>query len=175
MRSWLVGAATLSHLPAAQTIDHEAFAVAAILHDLGWSHNASLVSPDKRFEVDGANAARKFLLQQNATGEWNEERIQLVWDAIALHTTPDIALHSRPLVGFLSAGVMTELFSPNVTLKTLRPKHVAATIEEWDAISSAFPRKELKVHLRETMVRLCRTKPEVSGIMCKVHIKHTLI
>src|SRR4051794_33725117 len=62
MRSWLVGQASLAHLPSSSyTIDEEAFAVAAILHDLGWSANAHLVSADKRFEVDGANAARTFL------------------------------------------------------------------------------------------------------------------
>lgn len=35
--------------------------VAILLHDLGWATNKALISPDKRFEVDGANSARRFL------------------------------------------------------------------------------------------------------------------
>jgi hypothetical protein len=161
MRSWLVGQASISHLPANIThaIDLEAFAVAAILHDLGWSHNTAIISPDKRFEVDGANAARKFLAQQGETA-WNEKRIQLVWDAIALHATTDIALHAHAMVALLSAGIATELFSPNVTVPLFGPEKVATTLEEWEEINKAFPREGLKGFLRDTLVGLCRDKPD---------------
>jgi hypothetical protein len=43
-------------------------------------------SSDERFEVDGANAARRFLQQHGVP----EAAIDIVWDAIALHTTPGI-------------------------------------------------------------------------------------
>src|SRR5258707_6188585 len=63
--------------------DEEAAFCAAILHDLG------LVSPyrrDNRFEVDGADAAREFCARHWVT----PERADLVWKAIALHTSPGI-------------------------------------------------------------------------------------
>ena len=47
-------------------------------------------SPHHRFEVDGANAARDFL---RANGI-DEGLAGVVWDAIALHTTPEIPWHS---------------------------------------------------------------------------------
>src|SRR3954467_6002659 len=58
--------------------DTELLYISAVFHDLGLTKQYS--SPDKRFEVDGANAARSYL-QQNGVPN---ETIQLVWDAIAL-------------------------------------------------------------------------------------------
>ncbi|MGC1902400.1 MAG: hypothetical protein WA715_01120 [Candidatus Acidiferrum sp.] len=50
-----------------------------------------------RFEVDGANAARTLLKDRGIS----TQQTQVVWDAIALHTTPTIAFHKEP------EGVMT--------------------------------------------------------------------
>ena len=62
--------------------DTELLYVAAAFHDLGLIKKFS--SPDERFEVDGANAARQFLNVHNIA----EDQVQAVWEAIALHTTP---------------------------------------------------------------------------------------
>ena len=53
-----------------------------MFHDIGLT-GRYLRSRD-RFEVDGANAARDFLRGSGIP----EAGIELVWDAIALHTTP---------------------------------------------------------------------------------------
>jgi hypothetical protein len=58
-------------------------------------------SPNERFEVDGANAARDFLKAHNIA----PRDIDLVWTAIALHTTPGIPVHMHPVVALLTAGV----------------------------------------------------------------------
>ncbi len=58
-------------------------------------------SPDERFEVDGANAARAFLRGHGIS----EAEIDTVWTAIALHTTPGIPQHMHPVVALLTAGV----------------------------------------------------------------------
>jgi hypothetical protein len=110
MRSWLMGTASISHLPTNIThgIDLEAYAVAVILHDLGLDlNNSAIVSPDKRFEVDGANAAVKFLRNEGENGVWSEQRLWEVWHAVALHTTPSIAVHDRPLVWSTCVGIGT--------------------------------------------------------------------
>jgi hypothetical protein len=128
MRSWLIGTASISHLPPNIThgIDLEAFAMAAILHDLGLNlNNSDIASPDKRFEVDGANAAVNFLRNEGQNGTWSEERLWEVWHAIALHTTPSIAVHDRPLVWSTCVGVGTELLGPAVTVQTFGPNKVS--------------------------------------------------
>ena len=95
VRSWLFGFIIAAKTPELQDRDLEVHAIAAILHDLGWAEETSdLVTEDKRFEVDGANAARIFL--KNEAGDWDKHRLQLVWDAIALHTTPSIAVSYFP-------------------------------------------------------------------------------
>src|ERR1700756_5827378 len=62
--------------------DPELLYVAAAFHDFGLLKKFS--SPDERFEVDGANAARQFLTAHKVP----EEQVQIAWQAIALHTTP---------------------------------------------------------------------------------------
>lgn len=164
MRSWLVGQASLSNLPSNTTndIDLEAFAVAAILHDLGWSHNPSIVSPDKRFEVDGANAARAFLEKQGQNALWTEARIQLVWHAIALHTSVDIALHAHAVTRSTNIGIMAELFGPDVVGAIMGADKLGITTQQWEEISTAFPRDGLKQYFIDVHVGLCRTKPETT-------------
>src|SRR5690348_10550749 len=79
--------------------DAELLYVAAAFHDLGLSRKFS--SQDERFEVDGANAARQFLISHNVP----REQVQTVWEAIALHTTPGIPQYMRPEVALLYSGV----------------------------------------------------------------------
>ena len=58
-------------------------------------------SATERFEVDSANAAREFLRRHGI----DEAAIDIVWDAIALHTTPGIPQHKKPEVALVTAGV----------------------------------------------------------------------
>jgi len=62
--------------------DPELLYLGAMFHDMGLIEKYS--SPDLRFEVDGANAARKFMKSYGVP----ERDIEDVWTAIALHTTP---------------------------------------------------------------------------------------
>lgn len=70
--------------------------------------NTSFVSTDKIFEVDGADASREHLHKQVGK-KWDDHRVQTVWDAIALHTTPDIARYKQLEVAIVSIGTYTEL------------------------------------------------------------------
>jgi hypothetical protein len=83
--------------------DPELLYVAAAFHDFGLLRKFS--SPDERFEVDGANAARQFLSAHNVP----EEEVQTVWEAIALHTTPGIPKYMRPEVALLNSGVLLDV------------------------------------------------------------------
>jgi len=60
-------------------VDSELMFLSAVLHDLGLTAHAR---GPHRFEIEGASAARTFLLEQGVI----EDRAQKVWDNIALHT-----------------------------------------------------------------------------------------
>jgi hypothetical protein len=79
--------------------DPELLYIGAMFHDIGLIKQYS--SATERFEVDGANAARAFLKQHGIP----ETSIDVVWDAIALHTTPGIPQHKKPEVALVTAGV----------------------------------------------------------------------
>jgi len=79
--------------------DSELLYIGAMFHDIGLTKKYS--SANERFEVDGANAARDFLRSHGIS----ETSIEIVWDAIALHTTPGIPQHKRPEVALVTAGV----------------------------------------------------------------------
>ncbi|MDR6289806.1 MULTISPECIES: HD domain-containing protein [Inquilinus] len=79
--------------------DPELLYAGAMFHDMGLVDAYS--SKDLRFEVDGANVARDFL-QRHGIGHAD---IDLVWDSIALHTTPGIPEHKHPVVALVTAGV----------------------------------------------------------------------
>lgn len=83
--------------------DKELLYISSVFHDLGLTPHYS--SPDKRFEVDGANAARDFLKGHGLSGE----TLRLVWDAVALHITPGIAEHKEAEVALLNYGVALDV------------------------------------------------------------------
>jgi hypothetical protein len=70
-----------------------------MFHDIGLTHQHSTTT--ERFEVDSANAARDFLRSHGV----HQQDIEMVWTAIALHTTPGIPQHMHPVVALVTAGV----------------------------------------------------------------------
>ncbi|MEX3637854.1 hypothetical protein [Paraburkholderia sp. BR14320] len=62
--------------------DRELVYIASLLHGLGLSEDHAA---DKRSEVDGADAASRFLHAH----DYPETTIGIVWDAIALHSAAD--------------------------------------------------------------------------------------
>lgn len=79
--------------------DAELLYAGCMFHDMGLTHQHS--SECGRFEVDGANAARDFLKTRGIS----QTDIDLVWTAIALHTTPGIPEFMHPVVALVTAGV----------------------------------------------------------------------
>ena len=116
-RSLLFGVIISDKLPHTKERDKEAHAVAAILHDLGFpiGHppHSDVISKDNRFEVDGANAAREFLKREADPGKWDTYRLQLVWDAIALHTIGSVVFHKEPEVQACSFGIWADFQGPD--------------------------------------------------------------
>jgi hypothetical protein len=109
--------------------DLELLYVGAMFHDLGLTGHYG--TDNLRFEVDGANAARAFLLEHgiSAADAYN------VWTAIALHTTPAIPEFMTPEVALVTAGVETDV---------LGIKYDALALSDIAAVVSAHPRPDFK-------------------------------
>jgi hypothetical protein len=155
MRSWLFGVLMIqANETLQQTVDLEVHAISAILHDLGWerSENASFVSRDKRFEVDGAIAARNFLRGHEDGSTWEERRVQLVWDSIALHTERSIALYKEIDVQVVSLGIQMDFFGPSLGVPEAA----------YDAVVTQFPKDDFRNAVNDTIIWLCATKPETT-------------
>jgi hypothetical protein len=114
--------------------DPELLYVGAMFHDVGLVEGHR--SAGDRFEVDGANAARDFLQQHGIPSE----DVRIVWDAIALHTTPGIPQHKEPEVALVTAGV---------ELDVLGIGYHDVTDAERDAVLSALPRRNFKAEIIE--------------------------
>lgn len=82
----------------------------------------------QRFEVDSADAAAQFLRGYGRS----RDDIALVWDAIALHTTPGIPSHKPALTALLAAAVDTDLLGTHC--QALCPGVLACVL-------NAFPRE----------------------------------
>ncbi|HEY4384347.1 MAG TPA: HD domain-containing protein [Ktedonobacteraceae bacterium] len=127
--------------------DPELLYISALFHDLGLTSHYS--SPDKRFEVDGANAARSFLEQHRIS----QENTQLVWDAIALHTTIGVAPYKEPLVALVYHGVGFDVMGDR--FEELSEKTRTQVV-------SAFPRDGFKHKILPAFLDGFRHKPETT-------------
>ncbi|QDZ30520.1 HD domain-containing protein [Noviherbaspirillum sp. UKPF54] len=107
------------------TFDPELLYAAAMFHDIGITHTYH--ESQRRFEVDGANAARDFLRGHGIS----EGDIEKVWLAIALHTTPGIPEHMHPEVFLVQAGAGMDMTGRN---------YDHFTDEERQAVIAAYPR-----------------------------------
>jgi hypothetical protein len=81
------------------SFDPELLYIGAMFHDLGL--NQEFRGSGRRFEVDSADQARRFLQGHGVP----EDSIRRVWTAIALHTTPGIPEFMEPEVALVTAGV----------------------------------------------------------------------
>jgi hypothetical protein len=126
--------------------DHEVVAVGTILHDIGLTGS---VSGPNRFEVNGADAALSFIKGKGLS----DRRAQLIWDLVALNSTPSLALHKEPEVAVGTMGIGLDYGGFGVEALP------AADVER---ILSAFPRLRMKQRFTETCCRLVTAKPETS-------------
>ena len=155
MRSWLFGTTIIAkNATLAKTVDAEVHAVATLLHDLGWDQdpNSTFVSSDRPFEVDGAIAARNFIQDYKKGKKWDTRRVQLVWDAIALHTQQKIYEHKEPEVRVTGRGILVEFSGPALGISK----------QDYDNINAEFPRDDFKSGVTGAFVWLCQTKPETT-------------
>jgi HD superfamily phosphodiesterase len=109
--------------------DPELLYAGAMFHDIGLTegYRTSML----RFEVDGANAARDFLLERGV----DETTARKVWLSIALHTTPGVPEFLDPEIALVTAGVETDVLGIG------RSDLSSDAIE---AVTAAHPRPDFK-------------------------------
>jgi hypothetical protein len=141
MRSWLF-AATLAQLK--QTAhDGEVLAVTTVLHDIGLAEG---FDGPLRFEVEGANAARTFARDEGL----DERRAQLIWDGVALNSTPSISLYKEVEVALCTAGIGLDWGGWGY--EAIPEARLAEIVE-------AFPRLEMKQRFTRAVCRIVETRP----------------
>lgn len=138
MRSWLFAEALAQRNGAEH--DSEVLAVATLLHDLGLM---PAYSGPLRFEVEGANAARDFARKQGMS----EPRAQLIWDGVALNSTPSIGLYKEPEVALCTTGIGLDWggWGYDTLLRS-----------QIDEIVDAFPRLQMKKQFARDVCRIVR-------------------
>jgi HD superfamily phosphodiesterase len=109
--------------------DLELLYAGAMFHDLGLTERYR--GSDVRFEVDGANAARDFLLERGV----DKADAGKVWLGIALHTTPGIPEFLDDEIALVTAGVETDVLG-------IGRDDLAA--DALAAVTAAHPRPDFK-------------------------------
>ncbi|MFP8959946.1 HD domain-containing protein [Streptomyces nanhaiensis] len=127
--------------------DPELLYVGAMFHDLGLTERFRRT--DQRFEIDGADEARRFLRSHGVT----DEEADRVWTAIALHTTPEIPLHMAPEIALVTRGV---------ELDVLGIGYHAVSDEERAAVVEAHPRPDFKNRILAAFTEGLKDRPETT-------------
>jgi hypothetical protein len=127
--------------------DPELVYVGAMCHDLGLTDRFR--TKDRRFEVDGAEAARELLTAHGAT----PDAVRRVWTAIALHTTPGVPEFMEPEVALVTAGVETDVLGIG---------RGDLTQEDLDAVTASHPRPDFKRQILAAFHQGFRDRPETT-------------
>ena len=138
------------------TYDRELVYLAAMLHDLSLTDE---FAADKRFEVDSADAADRFLLENG----YPKSKTELVWDAIALHTISGIADRKQPEVALIHFGANADILG--LRLDEITPSLV-------DDVLTLYPRVGIKAAFTEALAEVIRKKPHTAYGTGLVDIGH---
>ncbi|MBM7489323.1 hypothetical protein JOD64_000545 [Micromonospora luteifusca] len=128
--------------------DPELLYLAAMFHDSGLLTPFSDV--EQRFEIDGADHARKFLLDRG----FSTASVETVWTAIALHTTPGVPDRMGPEIATTYLGVLTDVLG--LGLDELDQDQLAE-------ILASHPRGDFKNEFLRAHVAGLKDRPETTN------------
>lgn len=144
VRSWLFAA----RLGQIRRIDHDAevLAVGTLLHDV--TLNERFDGP-RRFEVEGADLARVFARQSGV----DERRAQLIWESVALNSTPSIGLYKEAEVALCTAGICLDVIG--LDYEQIPAAEIVGIVEE-------FPRLDMKRRMTRCFCEIARRRPQTT-------------
>src|SRR6476661_1952117 len=125
--------------------DLELLYVGAMFHDIGLT--ADYRDSTLRFEVDGANAAEKFLRDHG----YDDATLRKVWLSIALHTTPGVPEFLDPEIALVTAGVETDVLG-------IGRDDLSADAR--NAVTAAHPRPDFKRDILQAFADGMRHRPD---------------
>ena len=141
--------------------DRELLYLSAVMHDLGLTERFD--SGEQRFEVDGADAAQAFVLEHGLSAE----KAEIVWDAIALHTSIGIASRKQPEIALVHLGAGADVFG--MRLEEIDPETIERVID-------AYPRLGWNTVVTELIISQIKRKPKAASFTwmadigrCHVH------
>jgi hypothetical protein len=143
MRTYSFGALLLR--AQGRSFDPELAFAAAMLHDLGLVERH--ISSDRRFEIDGADAAARCFVSEHGRSSDESER---VWQAVALHLYPHLAAHVPAEVSLVALGAAAD--AVGLGLDQL----AAADVDE---VLAAYPRLGFKENSIAGIISQCERKP----------------
>lgn len=126
--------------------DRETVYLAALLHDLGLTDE---FCADQRFEVDGADAASRFLLSNG----YSQEKAELVWDAIALHSSAGIADRKQAEIALIYMGAHVDVMG--LFMEQITPSLIDDTL-------ALYPRVGMKAAFAQAVAEVARKKPHTA-------------
>ena len=142
LRTYIFGSLAVRNL-GRSVVDEEVAFCGAVLHDLGL---VPAFRRDNRFEVDGAEAARQFCVEH----QLSPQRADLVWQAIALHTSPGIPTRLAGEIALVHLGAGLDFLG--LGLDQVPRQLVEEMLEK-------YPRMNFKAEFRNLLVEHCRHNP----------------
>jgi hypothetical protein len=140
MRTFLFGSLVGKAL--GKPFDEELLYLACISHDFGLTEK---FAGDLPFEIQGAEAARRFLKEQG----YADDRIEIVWDGIAMHCLA-IGGYKRPEIALVGEGAGADVLGPDSS---------QVRKSDADAVLKAFPRLKFKDAFVKTCARIVQQHP----------------
>ena len=135
--------------------DLELLYAGAMFHDIGLTERYR--DSTLRFEVDGANAARDFLLEHGV----DEGDAAKVWLGIALHTTPGVPEFLAPETALVTAGVETDVLG-------IGRDDLAA--DDLAAVTAAHPRPDFKRQILAAFNDGMKHRPQTTFGTCNADV-----
>lgn len=126
--------------------DAEVLAVATLLHDI--TLNDRFKGP-RRFEVEAADLARNFAIESGLDGR----RAQLIWDSVALNSTPSIGLYKEAEIALCTTGICFDVVGLKYSL--IPSSKVRAIID-------TFPRLGMKKKMTACFCHIAKAQPETT-------------
>ena len=145
MRTYLYGRFLGEHKGLKPDLDYddELLFLGSVLHDVGLSDEGN---GDARFDIDGADLAARFLTEQGVAAD----RVEVVWDAVALHLRFEVAERKRPEIALVTAGAGYDL--------SLHEPYLPEGYAE--RIHAVLPRLRPAAALEEAIVVQAMPKPQ---------------
>jgi hypothetical protein len=128
--------------------DPELLYLAALVHDTGLLMPFSEL--EQRFEVDGADHGRKFVLERG----FSTAAADTVWAAVALHTTPGIPGRMGPEIAATHLGILTDAIGLGLN---------ELNADELDQILAVHPRGDFKNEFLSAYFDGIKNRPETTN------------